>query len=62
MPTAAEVRETVLTPTTHDFWETLLKISSERRKIHEKQHKRLKVAYFYPIGFGNSNSYRNIGN
>ncbi len=34
--TATEVRERVWKPTTHDFWGTLLKNSSERRKIHKK--------------------------
>jgi hypothetical protein len=46
MPTATEVRETEWTPTTHDFWGTLLKNSSERRKIMKKDTKRVKVAHF----------------
>jgi hypothetical protein len=45
-PTAKEVRETIWTPTIHDFWGTLLKNSSERRKIHEKDTRRVKVAHF----------------
>ncbi len=39
-PTAKEVREIIWTPTTHEFMGTLLKNSSERHKIHEKQHKK----------------------
>jgi hypothetical protein len=52
---------TVWSSTTHDLLGKFVKNMSERRKIHEKDTKNLKVALFSPIDFGQPDSFRIIG-
>jgi hypothetical protein len=60
-PTAAEMQETVLTPTPREFPEKYTKNSAERKIYEKTQRKRVKIALSFPLELSKSDSYRTIG-